>query len=340
MRINGLPHRISINTRLLRISSKSRNFKWAASGSAITTSILAYYYFNEKRHSNELSPDHFIPYKITYNDEIDSEHFMLELTPARPQKIDWWKAMSSGKLWSIEIKQPEIMVVRNYTPLPLEHVGNGQIRTFPEGSFKDGKLFFYLKKYKHGEVARWLSKLPEGHTVELRGPYVDYEMPSQSISSSAGKVKDRVSYDVVTFTAGTGIAPVAQMLLTNKAHFGRVLMLHSCGARQELGPLQPLLEEAQNNKRIQLHYYESRHGRDIRKIPYEVLALLPTPYSAESAPVEENSASTVNPILALVCGPDSYINTVAGPKYGLLQGPIQGILAQRSWNNSNVYKLS
>ncbi|SCU85366.1 LAFA_0D15280g1_1 [Lachancea sp. 'fantastica'] len=337
MRIRELSRSISTATRPLYIATKTRRFKWIASGSAITTSILAYY-LNERWHQKELSPDHFIPYKISYNDKIDSEHFMLELTPSRPQKIDWWKAMSSDKLWSIEVKQSEIMVVRNYTPLPLEHVGNGQIQRFPEGTFRDGKLFFYLKKYKHGEVARWLSKLPEGHIVELRGPFIDFEMPSHPVGGDKETAKGN-SCDIVTFTAGTGIAPIAQMLLTTTPHPGKILMFHSCLTRQDLGPLQPFLEESQNSNRIQLHYFESKHGRDIRKIPYEVLKLIPTPCSIELASTEGSTAS-IKPNLALVCGPDSYINTVSGPKHGLLQGPIRGMLAQRNWDNSNVFKLS
>ncbi|SCU85653.1 LAME_0D02212g1_1 [Lachancea meyersii CBS 8951] len=313
-------------SRSFTVGGTSRHLKWFTGGAAVTISGLAYY-CNEKWDQAELSPEHFTKYRISYNDRIDSDHFMLELTPLESQKVDLWTAMRSEKLWSVQIKQPECMVVRNYTPLPLEHVGNGRIQRFSKGSYEEGKLFFYLKRYHTGEVARWLSELPEGHVIELRGPYIDHELPKQSNDKKS-------SYDIATFTAGTGIAPIAQILLTNTPFAGRILMLHSCSTRQDLGPLKPLLEEALSNKRGVLHYFESANGRDIRKIPNEVMALIPKPHT------ERESETSISPILSLVCGPDGYLATMTGAKHGLLQGPVLGLLAQKNWDSSNVFKLS
>lgn len=70
----------------------------------------------------ELSPTHFTPYKISYRQDIDASHYLLELTPSNPQKTNIWEQIPRNVIWSVEIKQPEIMVVRNYTPVPLSFV--------------------------------------------------------------------------------------------------------------------------------------------------------------------------------------------------------------------------
>lgn len=45
--------------------------------------------------------------------------------------------------------------------------------------------------------------------------------------------------------------------------------------------------------------------------------------------------------LAIVCGPEGYIDYVAGPKDLVRneQGKIGGLLGEKNWDNSNVYKL-
>ena len=45
--------------------------------------------------------------------------------------------------------------------------------------------------------------------------------------------------------------------------------------------------------------------------------------------------------LSLVCGPDGYIDYVAGNKHAEVneQGPIKGLLGEKDWDNSNTYKL-
>lgn len=86
--------------------------------------------------------------------------------------------MTAENLWSVEIKQPEVMVVRNYTPLPLKfNPASKEIEILKDGDNADGKLSFYIKKYENGEVARWLHHLPKGHIIEIRGPFIDYEFP-------------------------------------------------------------------------------------------------------------------------------------------------------------------
>ncbi|SCU77809.1 LADA_0A02322g1_1 [Lachancea dasiensis] len=333
------------------VKRKYNASKWTT-GSGLVTSLGAAWYYYEYWHHVELSPDYFTKYRISYNGKIDSDHFVLELIPLKRQRKNWWKTMTSDRVWSVEIKQPEIMVVRNYTPLPLEHVGGGRLQVFPDDEHRDGKLLFYMKKYQYGEVARWLSSLPEGYQIELRGPYLDHRLQSQtekqrdrrylSASDSGDLSMDQFShqpYDIATFTAGTGIAPIMQILLTEYPFAGRILFFHSCRTEKELGPLLPILERLQHANRLELHLFSSQSGRDLRNNSEKVLSLIPTPTIYQQRPFD-GFGGPLRPILSLVCGPDGYISTVSGVKFDLSQGPVGGLLAEKGWNNSNVFKFS
>ena len=58
-------------------------------------------------------------------------------------------------IWSVFIKDHDIQVERPYTPL--------------EGISKN-KLKFWIKKYDHGEVGKWILSQPVGGSIEIRGP--------------------------------------------------------------------------------------------------------------------------------------------------------------------------
>lgn len=163
-----------------RKSSFSKNF--FITGCLLTvgavSSYLTYRYTSERENKHELSPSYFVKYKISHKRDIDSSHFLLEVTPLFKQKVNIWSLMTAENLWSVEIKQPEVMVVRNYTPLPLKfNPASKEIEILKDGDNADGKLSFYIKKYENGEVARWLHHLPKGHIIEIRGPFIDYEFP-------------------------------------------------------------------------------------------------------------------------------------------------------------------
>lgn len=59
-------------------------------------------------------------------------------------------------IWSVYIKDSDIQVERPYTPL--------------EGISEDGSLSFWIRKYSHGEVGRWMHSKIVGDRIEIRGP--------------------------------------------------------------------------------------------------------------------------------------------------------------------------
>ena len=98
-------------------------------------------------------------------------------------------------MWSVQFKQPQLQIARAYTPLPPlsseDHPSPG----------RDDRLWFLIRGEQNGEVSSYLHRLPEGLTVELRGPNLEYELP------------DDVG-EVLFLAGGTGIAPALQAAFT------------------------------------------------------------------------------------------------------------------------------
>jgi NADPH-dependent ferric siderophore reductase len=93
--------------------------------------------------------------------------------------------------WHMEFKQPQIQVVRAYTPLPVE--AGSQLP-------KDGcfPLQFLVRREHNGEVSNWLHRLPIGAELMMRGPYIEYEVPEEPSR-------------VIILAGGTGIATALQV---------------------------------------------------------------------------------------------------------------------------------
>lgn len=303
-----------------------------------TSTILSISYLinsgNKDRKPNELQREYFIPYRITRKIINDSKHFILELTPKTPQKVNIWSRLTTRSLWSIEVKQPEIMIARNYTPLPLKFVNNETndltvISSNNEVNDKyDGKLILFIKNYDNGEVSKWLANLPLNHTIEIRGPFIEYTIRNQI---------DHINF----FVAGTGIVSPLQLLLnpyTNSIQRPNLNIFYSSKDLQnELGPLKNVLFNTCNDTKIEdqgyvrLWTFEDSKEQNISedKNLKNFMKLIPS-----ISKISDNNE------LSLVCGPESYIETIAGKKIDFFsQGPIEGLLAQKGWSNDNVFKL-
>ncbi len=103
------------------------------------------------------------------------------------------KAWSHG-LWSVEIKQPQIQVARDYTPLPTPTLAD------EAEDLERGYLRFLIRRMDGGEVSTYLSGLQVGDTIELRGPHLGFDIRARLGTSEW----------VVFLAGGTGIAPALQ----------------------------------------------------------------------------------------------------------------------------------
>ncbi|KAF5103300.1 hypothetical protein D0Z03_000236 [Geotrichum reessii] len=253
----------------------------------IAWAMYAYKYFlSGDKTSNEklLEPDRFTPFKITYKEDITEDLQLIELSPSYEQFRTLLKSKESGlwngkKLWSVEVKQPEIQVVRRYTPLPMYYMqgleGKALLRLLGGKEEDEGRMVLLVKKYTDGEVSRWLHRMPVGSTVELRGPFVGYRFPYSPIDKTAPMretmedLPSRMSVEpegfaqalnvpepenIVFFAAGTGIAPILQSLFSKNPPRGHVDVHYSLSSRDEI-PFKRFLLFLEKTGRAKFHYH-------------------------------------------------------------------------------------
>ncbi|KAG1753802.1 uncharacterized protein EDB91DRAFT_1286495 [Suillus paluster] len=281
-----------------------------------------------------LSPSHFTPAKLVSSTYASSGTIML--TVAVPPELLPNESDLFAPIWSVFIKDDDIQVERPYTPL--------------DGVDKDGNMRFWIKKYQHGEVSRWLHSKKVGETIEIRGPLKTWSW------------KDDAWDEIVLISGGTGITPFYQLLRTvfssSPSFHGRITLLHSSRSPSELPPrevLNPLLKLAQHNPdRLRLKLFvdsldesngqrftdlEMHHGRigkdSIRRALYSASRL-----SWWRGLFSRDSEDSDRKILFLVCGPQQMVEAIAGP-YGrnYSQGPIGGVLQSLGYKSHQVWKL-
>lgn len=245
------------------------------------------YLFTDATPSEYMTPYTFTPFIISNKTPVDEDHYLIELTP----KFNKWKQQNNGdiwngqKLWSVEIKQPQINVVRKYTPLPLllddDSAGVPYIRIQNEQDHKAGKLVLYVKKYQCGEVARWIDRKPIGYELELRGPFIERELDSVPTldGHQRGLVHNVPSFNkpdllekykitkphLGFFAAGTGIVPVLQMTLSSNPYGGDITVYHSRKTQKEMQWCESILYLLEKLGRVELKEYISSQNHRLTK---------------------------------------------------------------------------
>ncbi|KAG2152928.1 ferredoxin reductase-like C-terminal NADP-linked domain-containing protein [Suillus clintonianus] len=281
-----------------------------------------------------LNPSHFTPVKLVSSTVASSGTKILTVTippELLPKGSDLF-----APIWSVFIKDDDIQVERPYTPL--------------DGVDEEGNMRFWIKRYQHGEVSRWLYSKQVGETIEIRGPLKTWSW------------KDDAWDEIILISGGTGITPFYQLLRTvfseNSSFQGRITLLHSSRIPSELPPrdvLDPLLKLAQHNpgkfrlklfvdsfgesngqSSTDLEIHQGRIGKD---------SICGALHSASRVPwwrslFSRDSDVSDRKILFLVCGPQQMVEAIAGP-YGrnYSQGPIGGMLRSLGYKSHQVWKL-
>lgn len=183
-------------------SAWKRHFPVIAAIVGVAWAAYAYKYFISGEKTGEghaLEPETFTTFKITYKENVGDNLQLIELSPRNYEEyrkiIKSKESMWNGRnLWSVDVRQPEIQVVRRYTPLPMYYMQGGINHSDKNGSKNDaspppallralgtnedeGRFVLFVKKFDDGEVSRWLHRLPVGSLVDIRGPYTDYKFP-------------------------------------------------------------------------------------------------------------------------------------------------------------------
>ena len=129
-------------------------------------------------------------YKLVEKEPVSSTASIFKLEPQeKSEEFQKYKDAWQKGIWNVHFKQPQIQIVRAYTPLP------------PNASTlenDENHLRFLIRRDPHGEVSSYLHSLPIGSTIELRGPNLEYQLTPD--------VKQ-----VVFFAGGTGIATALQV---------------------------------------------------------------------------------------------------------------------------------
>jgi hypothetical protein len=141
----------------------------------------------QQNEANEgATADGFVKYALAKKEAVSSTGSIFTLKPATSSPIDTNDHSLTRAITSIQFKQPQLQIARNYTLLPLK-----------EGE-DSSELRFLIRRERNGEVSGYLHRLPVGAEIEVRGVFTEYELPSDVGS-------------VVFLAGGTGIAPAMQV---------------------------------------------------------------------------------------------------------------------------------
>lgn len=147
-----------------------------------------------------LNGESFVPFKVVSTERTSPTTFILTVSAPAPHHADnaalVRDAWAHG-LWSVEIKQPQLQIARNYTPLPpAVAAADG------DGTSAAAQLRFLVRRYDGGEMSTYLSRLGPGDDVWLRGPHLGFD-----VAARLGAAGERV----VFLAGGTGVAPALQV---------------------------------------------------------------------------------------------------------------------------------
>lgn len=147
-------------------------------------------YATSDEDSGALNQHDFSPYTLVSKKPVSSTSSIFTLRPRytdENSKSIVQQACKKG-IWSVEAKQPQLQIARSYTPLPST---SGELETHDD-------LRILIRREASGEVSNYLHKLPEETTVNLRGPFLELEIPENAT-------------EVLFLAGGTGIAPALQV---------------------------------------------------------------------------------------------------------------------------------
>lgn len=238
-----------------------------------------------------LNPSSFVPFTVVSREQVSPTSFILTVKPKFNRdgaegkgttaaglalsvlfpRLEFPRASHTNRpvleaawdhgLWSVEIKQPQLQVARDYTPLPPSSPGEG------ERDLEQGRLRFLIRKMDGGEVSTYLSRLRIGDAVELRGPHLGFDVRARLGSA------DRI----VFLAGGTGIAPALQTVRA-------VLETDGSGSRSPA---------PNSTKPTVFILWANRHRTDCPGVG-------PPPIASSSSSRTETQSATTNAIVSLL----------------------------------------
>lgn len=197
-----------------------------------------------------LNTERFTPFDLVARETVSPTSFILTLRPSpttfaslspadvAAQLAEPW---ARHDLWAVEVKQPQLQIARDYTPLPptppssssspSDALAGGDAKKTVDDAATTIRL--WIRAVDGGETSTYLSRLPVGSRVELRGPRGSFDLasrlgvdrapaPASSLPAAAASDADAATpskrrkwdkarhREVVFLAGGTGIATALQ----------------------------------------------------------------------------------------------------------------------------------
>ena len=319
-----------------------------------TTTLLLSRSSSPSSRESILSEEKFTPFILRSKEIVSPTSSIFTLVPKTPLPgINPYRELWKQCLWSVQAKQPQLQIVRSYTPLPPSSDTSSET---PD----DGTLRFLIRQEPNGEVSGYLHKLSVGSTISLRGPKIEFECPDD--------------IDEVLFLAGgTGIAPALQLaraLMAAKpagSHIPRIQLLWANRRREDCAGGQSISAHIQgswfrwfkaNPSKSDIPMPASPIVEELNRLRQRHDGTLLVDYFVDEENTFINQAtlnryldSTVRGTrskdpprkLILVSGPDGFVARLAGPKEWSggreVQGRLDGLLKNSRRQGWEVWKL-
>ncbi|MCJ1259519.1 mitochondrial peripheral inner membrane protein [Lignoscripta atroalba] len=332
--------------------------------------LVLYAARHETLSSPPLNPQTFSPFVLKSKERVSSTSSIFTLRPSVQSNIhEPYKDRWRQGIWSVQVKQPQLQIARAYTPLPPS------LSSEHSSTHTPSDLRFLIRLDPKGEVSGYLHKLPEGATIDLRGPHIEYNIPEEV-------------EEVVFLAGGTGIAPALQVAYTlfeqrlkhNHAS-PKMHILWACRRREDCeggesdSPTHPhsrlgswknlfglavsdsspnqhatvnaLVKELVHLKsrypsQLMVDYFVDEDGKFINGDNLENLFGDRRRGRSEAA-LQQCKASQSHRKLVLVSGPDGFVDYYAGPKAWKNgkeeQGELRGLLGRMGMGVWEVLKL-
>ncbi|KAI7900483.1 uncharacterized protein BX663DRAFT_517800 [Cokeromyces recurvatus] len=199
-------------------------------------------------------------------------------------------------------------IIRPYTPVAE---GNGHVD-------------FIIKKYDDGKLTPIIHDLKPGDSLDFKGPMIKYDwekMPKKKVGMIAG---------------GTGITPMLQIIrsvfdVNSTDKETKVTLIFANQTEDDILLKDELDKIAKENPdRFKVVYALDKASENWKGITgYVTKEVVKTHLPS---PDEEDS-------IIFVCGPPPMVNSIAGSKIKMTQGPLGGILKELGYSQDHVFKF-
>ena len=294
------------------------------------SAVVLYESYTFDNNCSPLRPDAFTSYSLVSREAVSSSSSVFTLRPrAKELNVNVYEGAWEKGVWSVQVKQPQLQIARSYTPLP--HVATAE-------NNEPSDLHFFIRRDPKGEVSNYLHRLPIGAQIELRGPQLEFAIPSE------------VS-EVLFLAGGTGIAPALQVVHTlletrpsptSKLPKIRILWANR---RQEDALALPDNLPIPSTRAIDLASLKARYQTELSFGYFldEQKTFITESVLAKCLSNGNQGDKSAGKKLVLVSGPDGFVNHYAGPKIwkggSELQGPLGGVLRKLNLDDWEVWKL-